>query len=120
MVAEPVTADEAWRHRHRWRLYTVLIVLALLHALGLAAIIVGASLLWRVSRDDTPAFASIEEHFKYGSIGSEPASGMPYAIWKLLPSLYPDEFEGRDDYSAFGFLYETGADGRRRDLPIGV
>ena len=48
----------------------------------------------------------------YGSIGAEPHSGLPYWMWKTLPSLYPAEFEGRNDYSAFGFLYEKDADGQ--------
>ena len=56
----------------------------------------------------------------YGSIGAEPHSGLPYWLWKTLPSLYPAEFEGRNDYSAFGFLYEKDADGKQRDLPIGI
>ena len=56
----------------------------------------------------------------YGSIGAETESGLPYAVWKALPTLYPAEFEGRNDYSAFGFLYEKGADGKQKDLPIGI
>ena len=64
--------------------------------------------------------ADIVEHFKYGSIGAEPSSGIPYGIWQALPTLFPDEFKGRDDYSAFGFLYENDDDGRQRDLPIGI
>jgi mono/diheme cytochrome c family protein len=120
MAAEPVTAVEAYRHQHRWRLYTVLIVIAALIALALLAIIVGGVLLLRIARNEAPAYASIEEHFKYGSIGSEPTNGIPYWIWKTLPSLYPEEFGGRQDYAAFGLLYEPDEDGKQRDLPIGI
>jgi mono/diheme cytochrome c family protein len=120
MALVPVSAVEAWRHQRRWRLNIALIALVLLLAIGVVAVGVGASILWRMSVDETPAFASTEEHFKYGSIGSEPTSGMPYWVWKLLPKLYPDEFGGRDDFAAFGFLYETDAGGKQRDLPIGV
>jgi hypothetical protein len=120
MTDEPVTAVEGYRHERRWRLNIALIVLGLLIVIALLVVVVLGIVLWRVSDNSTPRYASVEEHFKYGSIGSEPASGMPYLIWKTLPSLYPDEFQGRQDYSAFGFLYETDARGRQRDLPIGV
>lgn len=119
-AAEPVTAVEAWRHRHRWRLYIVLIVVAVLVTLAVLAIVAGLKLLSRITENAAPTYASIEEHFKYGSIGSEPTNGVPYWIWKTLPSLFPEEFGRRQDYSAFGFLYETGEDGAPRDLPIGI
>jgi hypothetical protein len=116
----PDSAVEAWRLRHRWRGLVGLGVVAGLILLGLATLLVGASLLWRILGDETPAFALDEDHFKYGSIGSELSSGMPYWVWRLLPEFYADAFGGRDDFAALGFLYETGADGRQRDLPIGV
>jgi len=55
-----------------------------------------------------------EDHFKYGSIGSEPANGLPYWIFKSLPHLFQDKL-GPQGYRAFGFLYETP----ESDLPIG-
>ena len=119
-MAEPVTVVEAYLDKRRWKLRLAVAVLALL--IGLMVVLAGVGIwaLMRISGHATPTYASAEEHFKYGSIGAEPASGVPYAIWKALPALYPEEFEGRDDYSAFGFIYETDAEGRRRDLPIGV
>lgn len=120
MAPEPVTAVEAWRHRRRWWLYSGLIVLGLLLVLGIVAFILGLWALSRLGESEAPVHASIEEHFMYGSIGSEPSSGMPYRIWKLLPGFYPEAFEHRDDYSAFGFLYGTDENGRKHDLPIGV
>lgn len=119
-MSEPVTAVEAWRLGRIWRLYLALIVLGLLTLAGLVAVVVGVSLLLRVSADRTPAYAAIDMHFKYGSIGAEPSSGVPYLIWKLLPKLYPEDFGNRRDYAAFGFLYEPDEDGRKRELPIGV
>lgn len=120
MATEPATAVEAWRHRRRWWLYLGLIVFGLVLALGIVTAILGVWALLRLGESEAETYASVEEHFMYGSIGSEPASGMPYWIWKVLPSFYPEAFEYRDDYSAFGFLYETDEDGRQRDLPIGV
>jgi hypothetical protein len=59
-------------------------------------------------------YSDIEDHFKYGSIGSEPVNGIPYWIWKVLPSAFPDKLPGKG-YSSLGFLYEEG-----KDLPIGI
>ena len=120
MTEEPVTLVEEWRYKRRWRLYVVLIAIALLVAFALLVLVIGGNLLLRLARNDTADYASIEEHFKYGSIGSESSNGIPYWIWKLLPSMYPDEFGGKQDYSAFGFLYEKDASGSQRDLPIGI
>ena len=120
MAPEPVTAVEAWRQQRNWRvnlLAAVLFFFGVLLALGVLA---AGCILWRISDDGTPHYPEIVSHFKYGSIGAEPNSGIPYAIWKTLPTLFPAEFRGRDDYSAFGFLYETDSGGQREELPIGV
>lgn len=120
MPPNPVTTAEAYRYQHRWRLYSGLIALVLLLVLGLVALFFGLYALWRFYENETETYVSIDKHFMYGSIGSEPESGMPYWIWKVLPSFYPEAFGQRSDYSAFGFLYETDEDGRQRDLPIGI
>jgi len=120
MTSEPVTAVEAWRLRRNWKVNLLALLAAILLVLFLAALVVGIIVLRRISDNSSPHYADVVEHFKYGSIGAEPSSGIPYAIWKVLPALYPDEFEGRDDYSAFGFLYEDDKAGRQRDLPVGI
>lgn len=53
-------------------------------------------------------------HFKYGSIGGERASGIPYSIWMALPKVFPEYLPG-PGYESLGFIYEPG-----RDLPVGV
>ncbi|MEQ8973426.1 MAG: c-type cytochrome [Coleofasciculus sp. C1-SOL-03] len=58
-------------------------------------------------------YADINDHFKYGSIGSEPENGVPYWIWKVLPAVFPDKLPG-EGYQSLGFLYEPG-----KDRPIG-
>lgn len=58
-------------------------------------------------------YAEIEDHFKYGSIGSELVNGIPYWIWKVLPELFADKLPDKG-YSALGFIEEPG-----KDLPIG-
>jgi mono/diheme cytochrome c family protein len=117
---QPVTAVEEALHR-RWRLLTpVYILIALIVLIGIAGAVVGVILLWQLAQNRTPHYADIVEEFKYGSIGAEPSSGIPYRIWRALPGLFPEAFEGRQDYASFGFLYENDESGKQRDLPIGI
>ncbi|HEU0022759.1 MAG TPA: cytochrome c, partial [Dehalococcoidia bacterium] len=85
-------------------------------AIGLA---VGLPLLLWAQRDEPEIHANIAEHFKYGSIGSEGRSGIPYWVWVVLPTVFEDllpEGEG-DGYQRLGFLYEDNAP---RGRPIGT
>jgi mono/diheme cytochrome c family protein len=88
-------------------------------AIGLFALLwLGATL-----RSDQPVrYDDVVEHFKYGSIGSEPGVSLlrpvggalpPLAEFAALPSICPDRLPG--GYASLGFVYEEG-----RDLPIGV
>ncbi len=90
--------------RHPWLTAGLLLLGTLLLSVG-----------YRYKVERPVDYAAIEQHFKYGSIGSEPMSGLPYWIWKVLPVMFPEKIPGGDDYRAFGFLYEEG-----KDLPIGV
>jgi mono/diheme cytochrome c family protein len=105
--------------RRSWKRLLVAIILLLIFLIGLVTIVVGGVAYWRFTRSGTPSFASDIDHFKYGSIGSEPTSGLPYWVWRALPGLFPEVFHG-SDYSVFGFLYETDERGNKRDLPIGI
>jgi len=94
-------------------------------ALAAAAAIGLGVALWVVAalRTDRPVVHDdIVEHFKYGSIGSEPGVSLlrpvggvlpPYAVFRALPSLCRDRLPG--GYASLGFIFEEG-----RDLPIGV
>jgi mono/diheme cytochrome c family protein len=57
---------------------------------------------------------SIEEAFKYGSIGTENANGLPYWLWASLPSVFPEYLPRPGGYSGLGFLWEPG-----REMPVG-
>jgi mono/diheme cytochrome c family protein len=117
---EPATYVQEWLHRS-WRWQAPLYVLAaVVVLLGIVGLIFALIMLWQILQNRTPHYADISDHFKYGSIGAEPNSGIPYRIWRALPTLFPESFQNRDDYSAFGFLYENDAQGRRLDLPIGI
>jgi hypothetical protein len=61
-----------------------------------------------------PKFDSIEDQFKYGSVGIESEEGIPYWIWQALPRVFADKLPRPGGYGAFGFQWEPG-----RELPIG-
>ncbi|MBI3248649.1 MAG: c-type cytochrome [Deltaproteobacteria bacterium] len=55
---------------------------------------------------------SPEEQFKYGSVGAEKAEGIPYWIWRVLPSVCAAHLPG--GYESLGVFREDG-----EDLPVG-
>ena len=81
--------------------------------------------LWVVAmlRIDRPVtYDDILDHFKYGSIGSEPGVSLlrpvggalpPYTVFTALPSICSDRLPG--GYASLGFIYEPG-----HELPIGI
>ena len=86
------------------------------------SVIIGLWVVVSISIDRPVTYASIEDHFKYGSIGSEPGGSLlnpvggvlpPYWVFKALPSICSDKLPR--GYSTFGFITEDG-----KDLPIGV
>ena len=60
----------------------------------------------------------IEDHFKYGSIGTEKTVGVPYPLWRVLPIVFEDKLPKRPGtgYERLGFINE----GPGRDRPIGT
>ncbi len=78
-------------------------------------IAVAVYFLWSLKWNAPVAYADIEEHFKYGSIGADDiTTGIPYWIWKVLPVMFADKLPG-EGYESLGFIYESG-----KDLPIGI
>ncbi|MGH8059252.1 MAG: cytochrome c, partial [Candidatus Entotheonellia bacterium] len=60
-------------------------------------VVLGALVLlgrWYLTRDIPTTYTSIEDHFKYGSIGNEADAGVPYWIWKVLPKMFPEKLPG--------------------------
>ncbi len=104
---------DEWQHRlRRWMLLIPLILFA----------IVILILVWYFTSDRPRQYADIQEHFKYGSIGSEPGGSIltpvggllpPYLIFKSLPKICPEKLPG--GYASLGLIFEAN-----RDLPVGV
>ncbi len=107
---------------------------ALLAAVALVTLFVW----WSLTREDVlDPYESAEDHFKYGSIGSEtggtllhPIGGLlpPAPIFKALPKVCTGVATrtGVSSYTAvtsyetdFGLIYEE-KDGTKRDLPVGI
>jgi hypothetical protein len=65
--------------------------------------------------DTTPQFESVEDQFKYGSVGIESEEGIPYWIWQVLPRVFADKLPRPGGYAAFGFSWEPG-----KELPVGL
>lgn len=62
-----------------------------------------------------PQFESAEEHFLYGSIGNEAATGIPYWIWLVLPRIFPEYLPAAGGYASIGIAARDG-----HDMPIGL
>src|SRR5262245_35490623 len=73
--------------------------------------IVGAPIVLAMRSNIPVDYAGNEDHFKYGSIGSD-LEGLPYWIWRALPEVFPDKLPG--GYAGLGLIQESGM-----DRPIG-
>ncbi|NEQ52259.1 MAG: cytochrome c [Leptolyngbya sp. SIO3F4] len=87
------------------RLISLVVVVVLVVAIALASPL--------ITNNGPVTYTNIVEHFKYGSIGSEPANGIPYWIWKVMPVMFSDLLPG-EGYGSLGFLYETD-----HEFPVG-
>lgn len=69
--------------------------------------------------DDPKLHADVIEHFKYGSIGSEAAGGVPYWLFMVLPEVFHDLLPGGpgEGYARLGFIFE---DSPPQGRPIGT
>ena len=76
--------------------------------------LVGIFAWYKLFRKVPTHYASAEEHFKYGSVGAEEPSGVPYLIWLVLPRMFPEKLPGPGGYTALGAAWEEG-----RELPVG-
>ncbi len=70
---------------------------------------------YNLFREVPTYYESAEEHFKYGSIGTENAEGIPYWIWLVLPRLFPEYLPGSGGYASLGLTWEEG-----KETPVGI
>ncbi len=81
----------------------------------LLAAAVGLLTYYKLFRQVPPErFASAEDHFLYGSVGTEANDGVPYWIWLALPRVFPDLLPGPGGYASIGVLSQEG-----REMPVG-
>ena len=88
-----------------------------------AAVVFAAALLSAAApgaraQQDSNSFPDIVDHFKYGSVGTEARVGLPYWIWRVLPTVFADKLPNRpgEGYERLGFMSEGAPHGR----PIGT
>ena len=114
-LVDRVYASPVDRWQHRFRNIVLLVIVALLFIFTLA-------LLGYFLADRAVTYDDIHEHFKYGSIGSEPGGSLltpvggvlpPYLIFKTLPAICPEKLPG--GYASLGLIFEPG-----HDLPVGI
>jgi mono/diheme cytochrome c family protein len=67
---------------------------------------------------DSDSFPDMNDHFRYGSVGTEERVGLPYWIWKVLPTVFEDKLPKRPGvgYERIGFLMDPS----RNPRPIGT
>lgn len=92
---------------------TMPLVLGAIVVLGLAAAIFVYEHFYR--EEPGTAYESAEDHFLFGSVGTEHEAGIPYWIWLVLPRIFPDLLPGPGGYSALGVVAKPGY-----EMPVGL
>jgi hypothetical protein len=90
-----------------------------LHVMTVAAFVSLVAVGVVAGRQPQPeSFTGITDHFKYGSVGTEERAGIPYWIWRVLPTVFADKLPKRPGkgYERLGFLSDGASHGR----PIGT
>jgi hypothetical protein len=103
-----MTFPRSWSRRR--------VLLVVLLGISVLGVIVGAVAYVKFFREEpTPFFASDEEHFLYGSVGTEAEEGVPYWIWVVLPRIFPEYLPRPGGYAALGVPAVGG-----HEMPVGL
>jgi len=89
------------------------ILIAVVVVLGLGAALVVYEQFFRAQ--PAPYFESDEDHFLFGSVGTEGDEGLPYWVWLVLPRIFPDLLPGPGGYASVGIIAKPGY-----EMPIGL
>ena len=88
-------------------------------------LLIAGGIVYAVGRDQTKDYPLEAEHFKYGSIGTEPGVSLfspvggrlpPEWIFRVLPEVCPS----MPSYTQLGLIYEKDRNGVTKDLPVGI
>lgn len=120
---DPVDREYRRRRFRRWAFW------------GIGLYLVVLLVYWGILAEVPVDYARDDDHFKYGSIGSDTDNGIPYWIWRVMPEMFPEylpdpeafqalpesQRDGLAGYAQFGYLLEPGHDtpigfSQRRDL----
>jgi mono/diheme cytochrome c family protein len=93
------------RPPRRWIILLLLLVIA-----GVAAV----TYVKFYRRQPPPYFASSEEHFLFGSIGTEAQQGIPYWVWLVLPRVFPEYLPAAGGYASLGIVSQPA-----HEMPVG-
>ena len=75
----------------------------------------GGYVVWdNFVREVSVSYDSLDDTYKYGSLGIELQQGMPYWIWLILPRLFPEYLPSSGGYTSLGMVWENG-----QELPVG-
>jgi len=100
---------ETGKKRRAWKICLAIVVLL---AIG------GAMLAWNKFFREEPqpdwVTSTPDMRFRYGSIGAEYDSGIPYWIFYVLPRMFPEKLPGPGGYASLGVAWEQG-----QELPVG-
>ena len=77
------------------------------------ALVFAAVLAAQDPTEDSTSFPDIVDHFKYGSIGTEERVGLPYWIWRVLPTVFEDKLPKRPGTGTNGWDSCRTASGMR-------
>ena len=95
--------------QRRWLRWTVIAVVVL----GVSGAMFTYNGFFR--EEPAPYFESDEDHFLFGSVGTEAAEGVPYWVWLVLPRIFPDLLPGPGGYASLGVLSKDG-----HEMPVGL
>lgn len=88
---------------------------ALLWLVILTAVVGAVAYVKFFRTEPPPYFEAAEEHFLFGSVGSEEQDGIPYWIWLVLPRVFPEYLPGPGGYAGLGMVAKDA-----HEMPVGL